>query len=460
MTARFLAAALAAAALSAPAPAQYDAVDEALGRAAPKVLDALKKKGWANAGVLKFLVRKGSSAPRDDAGELNMALAARLEVALILGNPDDKFGVLKNPSATVVAEGNTLANHLDEAGRKAFFRNKYDLAWSNDKVDAAGFVTGLVTFSDDLKDMTITLRGFDATGAFTDIPAATIKLPTNPRVLAEAGYSYTISVEKQKALVTGDGPKTVAEQEKLVTGDVVRVAMKQAPAAAELPKEPIDPFKDCPVKFTVQYNGEAVPIRGNTVPEPKETDKVRFVLENKGDATYAVVLLVNGENTLYRDRGATWAARKWVLTAGSSVTVSGFQTDAKTSEPFKVLSPEESDAESVNYGEHAGTFRLVVFRGDLTETDPELDRKKKYSEDDLGLVAIARGTKITGAKPQTLKALQAELRGREKAGDGARGLIVKGGDAETNVVSKVFFKPAPEIPVADLTLRYFTPKKK
>jgi hypothetical protein len=460
VTARFAAVALVAALLTAPASAQYDAIDEALSRHAPKVIDALKKKNWPNTGVLKFLVRKGSSAPRDDAGELNMALATRLEVALILGNNDEKFGILKTPSATVMAEGNTLANHLDPDGRKAFFRHKYDLAWSNDKIDAGGFVTGLVTLSDDLKDMSVQLKAFDKSGTLEDLPLE-IKLPTNPRVLAEAGYSYTISKEKQTALVSREAPKTFAEQEKLVTADVVKVALKETPArTAAPPKEPFAPLTDSPVKLTVQYNGATVPVHGNTVAEPKESDKVSFVLENKGDATYAVVLLLNGENTLYRGRGATWAARKWVLPAGTSVTITGFQTDDKTSEPFKVLSPEESDGESVNYGEHAGTFRMVVYRGDLTEKDPEINRKKEYTEDDLALVAIARGAKIGGTKPQSLKALQAELRGREKAGEGARGLIVKGGNAETSEVQKVYFKPTPEIAVADVTLRYYTPKKK
>ncbi len=457
--ARFAVAVLSAALLTAPASAQYDAIDEALSSKAPKVIEALKKKGWPNIGVLKFLVRKGDSVPRDDAGELNMALANRLEVALILGNTDEKFGILKNPSATVVAEGNTLANHLDPEGRKAFFRTKYDLAWSTQKVVPGGFVTGLITLSDDLKSMSLRLRGFDKTGEISDLPIE-IKLPTNPRILAEAGYSYTISLEKQKILVTGDEPKTFSQQEKLVTDDVVRTALKQTPTTTAEPKEPFDPLKNCPVKLTVKYNGEAVPIRGNTVSEPKEADKVSFVLDNQADTTYAVVLLVNGENTLYRERGASWAARKWVLPPKTTITVSGFQTAGNKSEPFKVLSPEESDAESVNYGEHAGTFRMVVYRGELTEGDPEADRKKKYSEEDLGLVAIARGGKISGAKPQTLRALQAELRGREKNGEGGRGLIVKGGNSETSVVTKVYFKPTPDIPIADLTVRYWTPKRK
>jgi hypothetical protein len=60
-------------------------------------------------------------------------------------------------------------------------------------------------------------------------------------------------------------------------------------------------------------------------------------------------------------------------------------------------------------------------------------------------------------KPQSLKALQADLRGR-LGGNGARGYVVKGGSTEKFETSSVFFVPSPELPVADISLRYAAKK--
>ena len=55
---------------------------------------------------------------------------------------------------------------------------------------------------------------------------------------------------------------------------------------------------------------------------------------------------------------------------GFEVNDAGFQTSADTVAPFKVLRPEEADPDGVRYGDHAGTYRLVVYHGKTTATDP------------------------------------------------------------------------------------------
>ena len=47
------------------------------------------------------------------------------------------------------------------------------------------------------------------------------------------------------------------------------------------------------------------------------------------------MLLVNGENTLYQERVAPAACRKWVLGPNMSVTVRGFQVGADKVAPFR-----------------------------------------------------------------------------------------------------------------------------
>src|SRR4029078_8175869 len=97
-------------------------------------LDQLKKKGFTNVGVVKFLVRHGDAEPSDDVGDLNLTLANKLEVALILANTDDKFGVIDKASEQIVREKLQAANHRTEEGRKAFFIRKYKLARIRDRV--------------------------------------------------------------------------------------------------------------------------------------------------------------------------------------------------------------------------------------------------------------------------------------------------------------------------------------
>ena len=447
----------AALALLVPAAARADAdpLAAALQDKAPAVLEYAKKKGYANIGVLKFLVQTGDGPPTADAGDLNLALANKTEVALILANDDPKFGIIDKASAFVVREKMTSANHLNDDGRRAFFTRKFDLAWSKDKVEPAAFVTGLVAFSPDLKKLTIKLQVFDKSGKVEDLPDP-IAAETDAETLAQAGLSYSAPPARVKALVAGDPPPAPAVR-RAETVEAVRLA---AAPAKPMKTEPFAPLADCPVKWKVLYNGKPAAVTGNALAEPNPDDRVEFVLSNPGPGTFAVVLMVNGENTLYQERNAPAACRKWVLAPNSEVTVKGFQTEKDTAVPFKVLRPEEPMPDSVGYGPHAGTFRLVVYHGS-TSANPPAERVASDDPKDAALLAIAKtrgGTRPEGVKPQSLRALQAELRGRAVGGDGARGYVVKGGAAEKFETDTVYFHPSSGDPVADISLRYFAPK--
>ncbi|MCE9566578.1 MAG: hypothetical protein K8U57_31530 [Planctomycetes bacterium] len=433
-----------------PAIHAADPLDEAFVERAKTILDTLKQKKFTNVGVLKFLVRHGDGEARDDVGDLNLTLANKMEVALILSNTDDSFGIIDKASEAVVRAKLLTANHRSEEGRKAFFGRKYELAWSRDKVDPSGFLTGVATFSADLAKFTVQFQFFDKTGKLHDIPGE-VSVATTPELLGQCGFSYVLAAARQKAILAGEA----------VTPDTQRrEVLEQLASATRSPKdEPLAAFTTSPIKWGVLYNGKPVKVTGNTVPEPKENDRVEFTLSNPGPGTYGVVLLVNGENTLYQEHTAPTACRKWVLPPNTTVTVRGFQTGADSLAPFRVLPPDEVPADAVNYGEHAGTFRMVVFHGKLAANpDPGMLIKRTPDETAALAVAITRGIRGSGAKPQTLKALQADLRGRVGT-DGARGYVVKGSSTEKFETSAVEFVSSPESPVADVSLRYFTPKK-
>ncbi len=441
-------------ALAAPVSRAADPLDATFAEKAKSLLGAAKKKGLTNLGVVKFLVRHGDGPLQDDVGDLNLTLANKAEVALILANTDDKFGIIDRASEVVVKEKLFTANHRTEDGRRAFFARKYELAWSRAKVEPAGFLTGVATFSQDLTKFAVRFQLFDKSGKLVDLPDE-VSVAAAPELLAQAGYSYALAMTRQKAIVTG-GP--------LPTGDELRgevVGRATNPAAEKPGAEPFAPLADSPIKWTVLYNGKAVAVTGNAVPEPKENDRVEFTLSNPGSGTYAVVLLVNGANTLYEERGSPQACRKWVLEPNTSVTIRGFQTGPDVVVPFKVLPPDEVPADVVDYGEHAGTFRMVVFHGKMRAASAEPTVIVAKNREDATVLALARtrgNTRPDGVKPQTLRALQADLRGR-LGGDGARGYVVKGNAADKFETTAVEFVASPEIPVADVSLRYFTPKK-
>src|SRR4029077_1807022 len=165
---------------------------------------------------------------------------------LVLANTDDKFSIIDKASEQVVREKLLAANHRTEEGRKAFFIRKYELAWSRDKVEPSGFVTAVATFSQDLAKLKIQLQVFDKSGKLEDI-AGTVSAPTNPELLAQAGFSYALAPATQKALVAGDAPPTRDVQKREI---IEQVAKSAEPQPKEVEK-PASPLADCPIKWTV-----------------------------------------------------------------------------------------------------------------------------------------------------------------------------------------------------------------
>jgi len=446
-------------------PAVQDNLDEVIRSKAPDLLKYLRGKGYGNVGVLKFLVKKGDAAPSDNSGELNTSMANRLEVALVLSNPDEDLGIIQQASKTVSRENNVRASHLTKEGRKAFFTGEYDLAWGPRKVMANAFLTGLVTISPDLKKSTLKFQVFDKDGNISDV-LDEIALETTPRILTEAGFSYLFTPEanpKEFAAARKDTrnrfPRAVLV-EKMV--DPLEGAIGFNRPSVKVDVVAVNPFKEGPIKLTILYNGKPVAIENGIVPEPKETDKVTFLLENPTKDTYAVLLKVNGTNTLFSETiNDPKTCHKWILRPGEKQAIKGFQVDEKEDKEFKVLSPKQSEENEVYYGDNAGTFRLAAFKGSVVKEDPSIEINKGREETEVARAAISRGTLALGdIDAGSLNALKRTLRGREKAGDGARGMIVQGDASGKKEVERLFFKPEFADPVHDMTLRYYVPKKK
>ena len=188
------------------------------------------------------------------------------------------------------------------------------------------------------------------------------------------------------------------------------------------------------------------------VREPQAGQAVTLVLRNRDTSPerYGVVLSVNGENTLFRQRVAALSAQKWVLgPQDPTITIRGFQTGEKQAEAFRVLSKSESAKNAIDYGSDVGTITLVAFRESNTGVTPSSPPQDDEGED---LAAVTRGS-FPKEPPKNLAALKSQL--RSSGATETRGLVV-GGQQIDAAVRRVEFR-ANETPVMAVTITYDKP---
>lgn len=471
-----------------PAASVAVSVDKGLQERAPQILQQLREKGYKNVGVLKFRIKKGNDPVSDRVGTLNMFLADRLEVALILSNSSDpakQIGIAKKASA--VAARIAGASHVTAAGRQKLFEAEYPLSWGDSSVKPDAFLTGIAQISADLKQITVGILVFDSSGGALTKVIPPFDAAVTPSMLGEAGESYVL-----RGAFDSAKPELVQEK-------VAEVSAKVKTKEATHPVA--DPAK--PVVLEIQYNGKPIPIEFRDgkayVPEPMEGQKVALILKRTEHARgrLGVVVKVNGENTLSRQKVRDLDCRKWILDNGSQpITLLGFQMDQNVAEEFRVLSPAESAATEMNYGADVGTISMTVFREVGGEALPEVAPTKpsptpsppsnpstptptpkpnpapdttkvaKKNEptpappsdlpDDSAedLVALSRG--IQPAKsPKNLAALKFQLREGTRTAE-TRGLIAQGAliESATRVVQ---FTPDPT-PILSTSIIYYNPK--
>jgi tetratricopeptide (TPR) repeat protein len=405
-------------------------LDETLLKQAPTIIEHLRGQKYEKVGVLKFLLKKGD-AVSDSAGLLGVNLANRLQVALVLATDED-LKIIQDASATVAAAQNQRASHLSEEGREALFDVPYNLAWgASSKVKANAFVTGYVEMAPDLKTMTVTIQAFDKRQSVVD-EVCKFDVAVDGRTLSEAGKSYN---------ARGPGNILLATQ---AINSAASVDQGKEPYPLEAP--------GAPVKLRILYNGQEVPFAKGTVKEPKEGQEVVFQLENMSKETCGVVLKVNGESTLFRQRLPSSQCYKWILTPGEKVTIQGFQLDKGQAQKFVVKSPPRLGKGEVSYGEDLGTFSVDVFLEKRKDVQPV-----KPTEE---VIAIGRGTLAVEGKirPGTLKALQSQLkdRGVKDQEGGCKGIVVAGDKIRLQVENTpIELDPTP---VLSQTIRYYQPR--
>jgi hypothetical protein len=425
-------------------------------RAAPKILKDAREKGYRNIGVLKFLVKKGKGPLTDNAGTLNLDMARWLEQALNLEDDAVRpIGVIKDPSA--VAAKLAGASHLRKEDRGKFFvADRYELRWgpAGKKVSAAAFLTGEVHWSPDLKTMKVVIVCFDRKGKLEQV-ASFVALAGDDD-LARGGQSVRLRGLRKDAADSA-------------------ASIDAGTALHPLDPEAKPPF---PVELEIYYNGEPVLLDFTTrpgearVPEPRRGQKVKFVLrctKAAGKDRFGVVLKVNGENTLFRETHNFHDCTRWLLKRGDrDLVIDGFQVDRKTAREFEVVPWVESKAGEVNYGKHAGTFTLVVFRElkgkkpDPDEPRPdeprpnEVDDPEKAAEENARVAFLHRGTypKEQPRNPSGMRWQAKKMRSRGEVKAGTRSI-------ESRVELVPFVADPNHLPVATIIYsRVPRPKQK
>ena len=293
------------------------------------------------------------------------------------------------------------------------------------------FLTGVISISQDLRRLAVGIVAFDRQHAMEKV--VEFDADADPFDLIDAGESFLLRGP------LGDEEQQLAQ----VVMSANEVHRREAPHPLEDP--------DAPVKLQILYDNRSAPIairNGDAfVAEPRQGQAVSFVLRRKpGDTDrYALVLKVNGLNTLYKERLPELECRKWVLEPDrNAVTVTGFQSTTDKREAFRVLSKAASKQREMDYGADVGTISLAVFREGPVSPPAANDLLDDLAED----IAVLSRERFPVSTPRNLPALKAQLH----RGD-TRGLIAEGELIEGRT-RKVKFDANP-VPVMSVTITYY-----
>lgn len=338
--------ALAALLLSA-APAHASAIDDELPREARQLLKFLEKEGYKNVGVLKFGIKKGREQETVWTDPLNMNLTYGVENALHAQNGAGQITII-NDAPKVIASHKEQVSLATPAGRERLFGYKYPLAWGGTSVAADAFVTGVASISPDYRQTTVKFQVLDGKSkAFKDVREFTVR--TERSILNDICQGFVVNAGQIRNAALDEGAVDAARPGAPRTGPEERAV-------------DLDVYYDNQ-KQAVEWHALKVP--DFQVPEPRAGQTVQFKLRNRTSARLAVVLAVNGINTLHLEDVGTEAAgcSKWVLDPGVEYTVANFHHPDNSAEPIKVMADDASlQWEEQNPHPRLGAIELFVFQ--------------------------------------------------------------------------------------------------
>jgi hypothetical protein len=437
---------------------------------AVQILEKLRTAEIRTTGVLKFSVRIGDGPFPSTVGNLNMRLAQKLELALVMANParesavGDQVGIVR--AASDVANTIEGASHLSEDGRRLLFSKSYPLAWKHrDKTEVIpdSLIVGVGQVHADLSTMDIEIMLLSKSNLKIQ-PLASLTVPTDLEDLIDSGESFTTrglfdggTIETK---TNGDAEKETKKEEALkeAVKEKALLVRKETLGKSEPQKSvnhPLAVTSDAPIKFEIWYADKQQPYEFRDgaafVKEPAEGQQVILTVRRKSaeKKRYGVLVRVNGENTLYRERTPDPKASLWILEPNATeFGIYGFQIDTDTRQDFLVLSDEESDKRTIDYGRDVGMISVVVF-------EEETQQPVIPSDDELDLAVQSQTVlpeKTADSRGQLGKSLFDQL----IAQDTTRGLIVDGQKTDAAINTVTFKRQS--TPVMATSIRYYKAK--
>jgi hypothetical protein len=399
--------------LTAASQVHADPIDDELVKQAPALFSYLQKEGLHNVGVLRFQVRKGKEPATFAAGSMNTNMVTRLENLLLIGS-DAKTPVqlLRDPGYVIAAKKAKLS-YLDSTARKTILGLPYTYIGSTKKVNADGFLTGMVHLTPDYLKTTVTISSFSTKqpGLQTVME---FTVGTDRNILSDIGESFIIS---KRSLKKGE--------------DLNHLAAKSAMTRAGLKKNSEDPFANKDpgpgpkqpinlgdvLQFQVLYDGEVQTISADAsgkkeqIPEPRESQNVLMKIKNIADRRIGVILSVNGVSTIFQQEGELTSMRKWVLDPKEEYAIKGYYLRDKTPLPFKVI-PDETTDEPMS-PDKAGQIQVAIF-------DEEPEKEKKISLRGITDFDLRK------VRPKSQNELKTMVQERSNLKKNERGFIVPG----------------------------------
>ncbi len=212
---------------------------------------------------------------------------------------------------------------------------------------------------------------------------------TEPRTLTDCGVNLRPHEGRPRSQSNASRPDT-------------QVSVLVPPSIPGTPPPPLDTEKDraqkmdellqsSPVQMTILYNGAPQTIDGGALKTPT-AGTVAFRLKNVDPkTTYGVVLKINGENSIERQRMDDLYCRKWVIAlAGKEITVRRFPRPTTRAAASSRCCRRRSRRRrrSILSEDKVGLIQMVLFRATDKDNDAFVRKEEKR---DLPSKSISHG---------------------------------------------------------------------
>jgi hypothetical protein len=429
--------------------ARADNLDDALLAQARQVMQFLKDRHYRNVGVLKFRASIGNQPLAFRVGPINTNLASRLENALVLLNDKAQpIGIIHD--ASKVALDNRLPSYSTDAGMAKLFQLRFPLAWEAPPVSADAFLTGTVRAAADMRTATVTIQAFENKATKLE-QVVRFTVPVDRPLLNDLGQSFALSTRalkkgKTKRALDLEAADDAAERDQAPPSPGGQVTL---PSAEKL------------VDFQIRYDGRPQPYSPDPqsggelkVAEPRQGQRVTFVLRNLTQETLGVVVMVNGKNVLFEQELEPVKCHMWLPGPGKEIEIKGFQMDEKTVKPFRVLSPGESEAMSLT--DNLGLIGVYVFRS-MKDRAPDAVTPGAGTDGELTVTASGRSLRNPAGKVTRARSLAERQKQLSASKTSKKRGVIVGGETKERFDVRVYEFVNPEQQQA-LVIRYFNPK--